>query len=84
MTHYSIKAYSRTTSEDDANKMSRYVYNGSFGANETNIDVAFNTPHSEAGRAILSGWSQMMDCFYDVLFIRVDTDEVQTFNQYED
>lgn len=26
----------------------------------------------------------MMDCFYDALFIRVDTDETVSFNEYAD
>lgn len=79
MTTYKIKAYSRTTNEDDAGKMTRFVYNGSFQATEHAINDAFNRKDS----ATLLGWSEMMDCFYDMLFIRVDTDETVSFNKYE-
>lgn len=82
-TTYKIKAYSRTTSEDDASKMTRYEYNGSFQANEDDISWAFNHGHQRVGLEILHGWSKMMDCFYDVVFIRSDTEDTVSFNQYE-
>lgn len=78
-TTYKIKAYSRTTSEDDASKLTRFEYNGSFYASETDISHAFNN----RDRPILLSWSKMMDCFYDVLFVRVDTDETVSFDEYE-
>jgi len=78
-TTYKIKAYSRTTSEDDANKMTRFEYNGSFQANEMDCARAFN--HD---KQTLLAWHKMMDCFYDALFIRVDTDETVSFNEYAD
>jgi len=77
---YKIKAYSRTTSEDDASKLTRYEYNGSFQANVYDIDRAFNAQD----RDTLLGWSKMMDCFFDCIFIRVDTDETISFNEYEE
>lgn len=76
---YKIKAYSRTTAEDDETKMSQYTYNGSFQASVEYIDAAFN----QQNQSVLLSWSNMMDCFYDALFIRVDTDEVVTFNKYQ-
>lgn len=84
VTTYKIKAYSRTTSEDDASKLTRFEYNGSFRASEADCGFAFNCGHETYGRSILMGWAKMMDCFYDVLFIRVDTDETVSFNQYEE
>ncbi len=77
-TTYKIKAYSRTTNEDDASKLTRYEYNGSFQANEMDCGLAFN-----GHKATLLAWSRMTDCFFDVLFIRVDTDETVSFNEYE-
>ena len=67
----------------DASKMSRFEYNGSFQADEREIGDAFNCGHQPRGRAILLGWSKAMDCFFDVLFIRADTDETVSFNEYE-
>lgn len=77
-TTFKIKAYSRTTL-DDGITMSRFEYNGSFQANELDIHLAFNG-HD---RATLLRWHEAMDCFYDVLFIRADTDETVGFNRYE-
>lgn len=78
-TTYRIKVYSRTTSEDDGTKLTRYEYNGSFQATETDIAHAFNNND----RPLLLRWANMMDCFFDALFIRADTDETVSFNKYE-
>lgn len=76
-TTYKIKAYSRCIL-DDGNTLSRYEYNGSFQANEMDIHRAFN----EHDIDVLYSWSKMMDCFFDALFIRVDTDETVSFDKY--
>lgn len=78
-TTYRIKAYSRTTSEEDDSKMTRFEYNGSFQASELDIHLAFN----QHDKNTLLAWSKMMDCFYECLFIRVDVDETVSFNEYE-
>lgn len=77
-TTYQIKAYSRTTSEDDDSKMTRFEYNGSFQASEYEISRAFNFRDDD----VLRRWHDTMDCFYDCLFIRVDTDETVSFDRY--
>lgn len=56
----SVKVYSRTVI-DDAGTLSRYEYNGSF---------QFRGDLEAAGKELYEAWAVMMDCFYDVLFIR--------------
>lgn len=75
-TTYQIKAYSRTTSDDDSSKLTRFEYNGSFAATKLDISLAFNS--HDAG--VLACWAAAMDCFYDALFIRADTEETVSFN----
>lgn len=77
---FQIKAYSRTTSESDDSKMSRFEYNGSFRTDEIECNKAFN----ENDRSTLVRWAAAMDCFYDAMFICAETDQVVTFNRYED
>ena len=72
----SIKVWSRTMI-DDAGNMSGWEYEGSFGVSP------LLQQWIEANSATMLVWSRMMDCFYQVRFVNMETNEMRDFNEYD-